>query len=96
MCLLNLNTDTKIIKDKSWSNTLFYCYLEEIEEKIKSVNALKDKEDVSALGAATEELVKAMQKIGESLYNKSAQPEGEKDNTPPSEDGTENKESREK
>ena len=69
---------------------------EEIEEKIKSVNALKDKEDVSALGAATEELVKAMQKIGESLYNKSAQPEGEKDNTPPSEDGTENKESREK
>lgn len=32
---IDAGTDTKTIKNKSWSNILFYCYLEEIEEKIK-------------------------------------------------------------
>ncbi len=32
---LDAGTDTKTIKEKSWSNTLFYCFLDEIEEKIK-------------------------------------------------------------
>lgn len=42
----------------------------DIEEKIKKVHEVKEKDDVQAISAATQDLSAAMQKIGESLYNK--------------------------
>ncbi len=42
----------------------------DVEEKIKKVNEAKEKEDIQAISAANQELSSAMQKIGESLYNK--------------------------
>lgn len=44
----------------------------DVEEKIKKVNEVKEKDDIQAISAANQELSSAMQKIGESLYNKDA------------------------
>ncbi len=46
----------------------------DIEEKIKAVNEAKEKDDVSVIKSATETLSLAIQKIGESLYNKNQSP----------------------
>jgi molecular chaperone DnaK len=40
----------------------------EIEEKVKAVNEIKDKDDVEAIKKATEELSTAAQKVGQAMY----------------------------
>jgi molecular chaperone DnaK len=68
----------------------------DIEEKIKKVNEVKDKEDVQPITAAVGELSAAMQKIGESLYNKDTNQEtgntsgGEENGQTPNDTGTNN------
>lgn len=44
----------------------------DVEEKIKKVNEVKEKDNVNDIAVAVQDLSGAMQKIGESLYNKDA------------------------
>ena len=52
-----------------------------VEEKIKTVHEIKDKDDVQAIKTATAELSNAMQKIGEEMASK-----GQTESTPQGED----------
>lgn len=68
----------------------------DVEEKIKKVNEVKDKDDAQGITAAVGELSTAMQKIGESLYNKDTNQEtgntsgGEESGQTPNDTGTNN------
>lgn len=68
----------------------------DVEEKIKKVNEVKDGDDAQGITAAVGELSTAMQKIGESLYNKDTNQEtgntsgGEESGQTPNDTGTNN------
>lgn len=49
----------------------------EVEEKIKAVKDVKDKDDIEAIKKATEELSQTIQKIGEAMYKDQKPPEGQ-------------------
>ncbi len=49
----------------------------EVEEKIKAVKDVKDKDDIAAIKKATEELSTTIQKIGEAMYKDQKPPEGQ-------------------
>jgi molecular chaperone DnaK len=67
-----------------------------VEEKIKAVNDVKDKDDVEAIKKATEELSTAAQKIGQAMYEaqqkEEAAKKAEADKGKSSSTGSENKE----
>lgn len=48
----------------------------EIEDKIKEVNKVKDKDDVAAIKKATDDLSQVIQKIGQAMYGSAGSPPG--------------------
>jgi molecular chaperone DnaK len=60
----------------------------EVEDKIKAVNEVKDKDDKAAIDSATQALSQAMQKIGSAVYGDGKSTPGAEPTTDAPKEGT--------
>jgi len=69
---------------------------DDVEDKIKQVNEVKDKDDKDAIETATKKLSEALSKIGESMYGNQSQPQSGSSESPKEEKTSDEKDKKDK